>query len=105
MDIRWAWRGLGFNVLLFFLFVALYASGILALGSVGKFIAIAWIGVLGFHAFWLETQGRSEKPKREAWADKPKRDGERLMLGDDGEVVSLADILDDQMEQHEGRRE
>jgi hypothetical protein len=105
MDTRRAWRAFGLNVLLYFLFIALHVSGILPFGSLDKFLLIAWIGVLGFHALWLETQGRSEKPKRDEWADKPKRDGERLMLGDDGEVVSLADILDDQTEQHEGRRE
>jgi hypothetical protein len=105
MDTRRAWRGFGLNVLLYFLFVGLHVSGIILFGGLNRFLLIAWIGVLGFHALWIETRGSAEKSKRDAWADKPKRDGERLMLGDDGEVVTLADILDDQSDLNQPGRE
>ncbi|MBI1256324.1 MAG: hypothetical protein GC204_02530 [Chloroflexi bacterium] len=92
---RWLLLGVNFFFFLMYLGVFTAYSGIPR--NVGAFFALAWMGVLVLHVFYLNiTQNRDEAidgevaKLREAIYEKPKR----LGLTDDGELTDI-DSLDE----------
>jgi hypothetical protein len=85
------------------LFVAAFAGFGIVSSSVGKFLAIAWMGVLMLHVILMGVmqyrqeaiEGEVENLRREIYGEKPKR----LELGEDGELV---DVNDEQAYQERG---
>lgn len=84
---------LGVNFFAFLLFVAAFAGLGIVPSNVGKFVAIAWMGVIILHVILLfvmqyrkeAIEGEVENLRREIYGEKPKR----LELGEDGELVDV----------------
>jgi uncharacterized membrane protein len=82
---------LGVNFFAFLLFVAAFAGLGIVPSNVGKFVAIAWMGVIILHVILLfvmqyrkeAIESEVENLRREIYGEKPKR----LELGEDGELV------------------
>jgi hypothetical protein len=96
---------LGINFVAFLFFVAAFAGLGIVPSNVGKFIAIAWMGVFILHVFLLglmeyrkeAIEGEVENLRREIYGEKPKR----LELGADGELTEI-DLEDERMYQDRG---
>lgn len=82
---------LGVNFFAFLLFVAAFAGLGIVPSNVGRFVAIAWMGVIILHVILLfvmqyrkeAIESEVENLRREIYGEKPKR----LELGEDGELV------------------
>ena len=90
------WLLLGVNFFFFLMYVGAFTAYQGIPRNVGAFFALAWMGVLVLHVFYLNvTQNRDEAidgevaKLREAIYEKPKR----LGLTDDGELTDI-DSLD-----------
>lgn len=84
---------LGVNFFAFLLFVAAFAGLGIVPSNVGKFVAIAWMGVIILHVILLfvmqyrkeAIESEVENLRREIYGEKPKR----LELDEDGELVDV----------------
>lgn len=102
------WLLLGVNFFFFLMYVGAFTAYQGIPRNVGSFVALAWMGLLVLHVFYLNiTQNRDEAidsevaKLRDAVYEKPKRDKPRLGLSDDGELTeieSLDDSLDDRID-------
>ena len=99
---------LGVNFFAFLLFVAAFAGFGVVPSNVGKFVVIAWMGVLILHVVLMfamqyrkeAIEGEVENLRREIYGEKPKR----LELGEDGELVD-AENDDDYSRADKARRD
>jgi uncharacterized membrane protein len=96
---------LGVNFFAFLFFVAAFAGFGIVPSNVGKFLAIAWMGVLILHVILLVMmEYRKEAIEgevarlRELLDEKPKR----LDLAEDGELVDDFDAVDEQAYKQRG---
>src|SRR5215213_8843261 len=90
---------LGVNFFAFLLFVAAFAGLGIVPSNVGKFVSIAWMGVIMLHVILMGVmqyrkeaiESEVENLRREIYGEKPKR----LDLTEDGELVEDFDAEDE----------
>ena len=97
---------LGINFFAFLLFVAAFAGLGIVPSNVGKFVSIAWMGVIMLHVILMGVmqyrkeaiESEVENLRREIYGEKPKR----LDLTEDGELVEDFDAEDERAYQQRG---
>jgi hypothetical protein len=97
---------LGINFFAFLLFVAAFAGLGIVPSNVGKFVSIAWMGVIMLHVILMGVmqyrkeaiESEVENLRRKIYGEKPKR----LDLTEDGELVEDFDAEDERAYQQRG---